>query len=151
MMNNEQKDHLLPSASLVQNGLLYAANYRAWDDGKMIYQTGALSDLKRFFRVIREDAILMLGSGMYDKNRKQYFLGDIFLGKEQKEMSVPMKEGLYQVCWEDYAFTAKSIDGKNSDCWLFYFETNIRARPLTEGDILGNIFQNAELLQTLPK
>lgn len=88
---------------------------------------------------------LSLFTGLCDKNGKEIYEGDIMIGREQKEFGKQLIEGMYKIQWEDAGFVAISIDGK-SDTWAFFFETNINSRPLTECEIIGNIFENPELL-----
>jgi hypothetical protein len=44
--------------------------FRAWQDNQMIYPTGALANIHRFFRVISVEAIKMQYTGLNDRTGK---------------------------------------------------------------------------------
>ena len=135
--------------------------FRAWDDNKMIYPTNALSNRNRFFRLIREDAILMQYTGLKDKNGKEIYEGDIVCANGNKTILVkdnsdarrfvsPIFEDKYKseigrfnfkVYWQNSfsCFSFKSIEESVSiNC-----EVNSR-----DYEIVGNIYENNELLKT---
>ena len=103
--------------------IMRTIQFRAFDDGKMIYPTGALSKLKRFINVIREDAIIMQFTGLHDKNGKEIYEGDIF------------KLGVVE--WIDGAFRFK-----NSSCYMV-----IDSHIAHNFEIIGNTSENPDLVK----
>ena len=105
--------------------------FRAFDDGKMIYPTGALSKLKRFIRIIREDAIIMQFTGLLDKNGKEIYEGDI------------NQYGYIIKYWEEKALFGEygTRNGIDYDILMSY--------PIDSKSqiIKGNIYENRELLE----
>jgi len=104
--------------------------FRAFDDGKLIYPTGALADIKRFFRVIRHDAVPMQFTGLTDKNGKEVYHKDILKGK-----------GFYWIIeWqnEEARFIVLPC-GRNTKNWLFMDEVD-------RMEVVGNVFETPELL-----
>ena len=105
--------------------------FRAFDDGKMIYPTGALSKLKRFIRIIREDAIIMQFTGLLDKNGKEIYEGDI------NQYGYVIKYCEEKALFGEYG-TRNGID---YDILMSY--------PIDSKSqiIKGNIYENRELLE----
>lgn len=104
--------------------------FRAFDDGKMVYQTNALISLERLFRVIRQDAIVMQWTGLHDKNGKDGYHKDI----------VKSGKNLYIIEWQDEeARFWLAPCGKNTESWKFM-------DMLNSYEIIGNIFENSNLL-----
>ena len=115
--------------------------FRAFDDGKMIYPTGALSKLKRFINVIREDAIIMQFTGLHDKNGKEIYEGDI------------LNVGENLVC--EIVYVDKNVEdyGDEIHC-AFHAKVYIHNKTIpldsylkNNCEIIGNIHENPELLQ----
>ena len=131
--------------------------FRAWDDGRMVRQTGALVILKRFFRVIREDSILMQFTGLHDKNGKEIYEGDIVNAV-----------GSYSVLVNDFSQARKYVSPSISDnyktvhgvfpfvvewnntmlCYDFKNEKAIINSFINgrQHEVIGNIHENPELL-----
>lgn len=96
--------------------------FRAFEDGKMIYQTGALASLKRFFRVIKEDDKLMQFTEHHDGEGREVYEGDI-------------------MTWSIYEGT------KHQSRWVV--EGMGKTWSSTGKDysrVIGNIYENPELL-----
>ena len=115
--------------------------FRAFDDGKMIYPTGALSKLKRFINVIREDAIIMQFTGLHDKNGKEIYEGDI------------LNVGENLVC--EIVYVDKNVEdyGDEIHC-AFHAKVYIHNKTIpldsylkNNCEIIGNIHENPELLE----
>lgn len=107
--------------------------FRAFVDGKMIYPTNALSNLNRFFRLVREDAVLMEYTGFEDKNGEgnNVYEGDLFKNYSRKEYGfVAMKKGQWVVIFVEYEYP------------LAEFLSNDKKRKVE-----GNIYENSELIE----
>lgn len=108
--------------------------FRAWDDGIMITS----GDLGDFFKFIRDDAIVMQFTGLLDKTGMPIYEGDV----------VKVPDGrIEQVIWSIKCEThAGHGDSSTNVCAGFNiggygrFESN-------EFEVLGNIYQNADLLK----
>jgi uncharacterized phage protein (TIGR01671 family) len=107
--------------------------FRAFDDGRMIYPTHALSDIRRFFRVIRSDAILMQFIGLKDKNGKDIYEKDFVKDSSGNVMLVGWNKMFASFC----------LDKKG---WAFshYFGEAVNPEDI---EIIGNIYENASLLK----
>lgn len=126
---------------------------RAWDGKEMIYDiASAFNDENpRLYPGIGHDGEvyvgihnehgdwqelpLMLFTGLYDKNGKEIWENDLYA----------LDEGLYQIVWNQFwaGFFRKVI--KPSD----YEPCGDSIQPLhdTSGEVIGNIFENSELLK----
>lgn len=112
--------------------------FRAFNNGKMIYQTGALASLKRFFRVIGEDVKPMQFTGLTDKNGKELYLDDIIRIKISGIAHEPNYKWISKVNWYEthamFGFTTKHG-------WLSFSHQHF-----VEFEIIGNIYETPELL-----
>ena len=99
--------------------------FRAFDDGKMIYQEGALVNLGRFFRVIREDAIIMQYTGVQDKYGNKIFDRDIVANSVAK-FYVTFENGVFGV-----RLLGETINSVSS----------IALRALKNIEVIGNIYE----------
>ena len=117
--------------------------FRAFDDGKMIYQTGALVKLKRFFSVIREDSIVMQFTGLYDKNGKEIYEGDIL----SYQSIIQNYED--DDCVNPRYYRTPQYETKTHNCIVKYIGnqfTIMDNSKWNELKIIGNIYENTELL-----
>lgn len=124
--------------------------FRAWDKiKKNMHEVQAIVYIeekvypiyqKMKYRYIPfDEAILMQSTGLFDKNSKEIFEGDIIEWWYSKGEFISQK-GKFEVVWENGAF----CPGKDSDETLFYF------LECCEDDwysVVGNIYENPELLE----
>lgn len=96
---------------------------------KWIYAEIQLSGLELFDYAVKEDTIGQF-TGLYDKNGKEIYEGDIVQWEE---------------CVADYTFVTQKSE-------VFYSENSASFEPLNEFsycnfEVIGNIYDNPELLE----
>jgi uncharacterized phage protein (TIGR01671 family) len=135
--------------------------FRAWDDGKMIYEKDiwhlSLEDndiyrLAKFFCNVRNDSIIMQFTGLIDKNGADIYEGDI----------VSFGNRLYEVAINFngyYLQRYKLWNGKFKPA--FAYSMCLITKPRKKGDrgenggvvesaeVIGNIYQNPELIEKI--
>lgn len=93
-----------------------------------------------------ENHIVQFFTGVIDKHRKKVFEGDVLKILEVTDKS--SIEYITPVIWEDCAFLVKS-GGKDYDTFLSAWSGNPNnTYPLFELEVVGNIFQNPDMLRT---
>jgi uncharacterized phage protein (TIGR01671 family) len=117
--------------------------FRAWYDGKMIYEKNILHlsnednlilRLAKFWSNVRNESIIMQFTGLHDKNDTEIYEGDIY--KES--------DGKIYVCeysQDDAAFLWVCID-EDETCTMNY---GIDSKDC---QIIGNIYENPDLVIT---
>jgi uncharacterized phage protein (TIGR01671 family) len=139
--------------------------YRAFDDGKMIYQhqiniTNNFDQLSHFFKTIREDAIVMEFTGLNDKNNKEIYEGDIvekkWLDQEKNGYIEYFIKGVIE--YHKNCFIIKGLtygsyvnDEFKDPFWHEHYKSKSKKndRIYTEFEqfeVIGNIYENKELL-----
>jgi uncharacterized phage protein (TIGR01671 family) len=123
--------------------------FRALDDGKMIYPTGALVKLERFFRVIRQDAKLMQYTGAKDIKGKEIYEGDIVrlhtMDSWDIENDKPILKPTGQVSFIEFI---------NNGFWVNKESFGWEGEGLWDWEkleVIGNIFENPELINLAAK
>lgn len=125
---------------------------RAFDDGKMIYQSGALNNFQRFIRILNENAILMSAIGMKDKTGTEIYEGDIIelINDKGKTIHVTVEYGIVRRSILSY----NKIVVIEVDIPSFYFKTTdgLKTFPIVDNyegkhdselfKIIGNIYEN---------
>lgn len=135
--------------------------FRAWDDGKMIYEKdiwhlsledNAVYRLAKFFCNVRNDCKIMQFTGLTDIKGTEIYEGDI----------VSCRNRLYEVAINFNGFYLqryKLWNGKFKPA--FQYAMSLITKPRKEGDrgenggvvdsaeVIGNIYQNPELLEKI--
>ena len=88
-----------------------------------------------------EDSKLMQYAGLLDKNDKEIFEGDIIKYYDSHEMWLTG-----QVIYADSAF---AVTTDENSIYLLNFVINEGTYPIEELEIIGNIYENSELLKEL--
>ena len=86
--------------------------------------------------VYNDDYILMQFTGLIDKNGKEVYEGDIVIHDSEK---IVVSYGIQSV---------DAFEGAGFNLWSFYGEKLGGFRLQSEIEIIGNIFENPELLKT---
>jgi uncharacterized phage protein (TIGR01671 family) len=116
--------------------------FRAWQDGEMVYPTGALSNIHRFFRVIRENAIKMQYTGLKDKLGEEIYEGDIVKDEYGR---------IWQIVWEEYraGFYYQLIENpkKKFDGRIGSITTSCQKYLMEKVEVIGNVYLTPQLLK----
>ena len=116
--------------------------FRAFDDGKMIYENDILHlnkednlifRLAKFWSNIRSDSYVMQFTGLTDKNAKEIYEGDILKTGTDKPMVVG-----WSVKFASFVL--------NRDGWAFSHWFGESCSP-EDCEVIGNIHENKELLK----
>jgi uncharacterized phage protein (TIGR01671 family) len=139
-----------------------APKFRAWDKAeKMMYLVASidfvLEKIELWKGTIRSkygiassiqdstDVELMQSTGLKDKNGVEVFEGDVLNIVEVTNQG--LKEYLTDVKWEDCSFVVKS-GGDGYDTFLAAWTGDPNTTyPLFEMQVVGNIYENPELLE----
>jgi len=118
--------------------------FRAFDDGKMIYEKNiehltkednTILRLARFWSSVRNDSIIMQYTGLNDKNGTEIYDGDILTTETGKPMIVKWNERFASWCLY-------------RDDWMFAHWFGESCQP-EECVVIGNRYENPELLQDI--
>jgi uncharacterized phage protein (TIGR01671 family) len=135
--------------------------FRAWDKytSKMLEQLGGISGSNSYisfldfyydnsedrnFGSVINDLILMQFTGLLDKNGKEIFEGDL-LQYDGYNFKLINKEKIYQIKYDDNLAQYYSCNLENS------FDTFLVVRAWKESKIIGNIYENPELVEKINK
>jgi hypothetical protein len=113
--------------------------FRAWDKScnKMRGENGIKDCFSlRSDGVYNDDYILMQFTGLKDKNGKEVYEADIVIHDGEK---IVVNYGIQSV---------DAFEGAGFNLWSFYGEKLGGFRLQSEIEIIGNVFENPELLKT---
>jgi uncharacterized phage protein (TIGR01671 family) len=113
--------------------------FRAWDKScdKMRGENGIKDCFSlRSDGVYNDDYILMQFTGLKDKNGKEVYEADIVIHDGEK---IVVKYGIQSV---------DAFEGAGFNLWSFYGQKLGGFRLQSEIEIIGNIYENPELLKT---
>ena len=129
--------------------------FRAWDDGKMVYEKDiqhlSLIDepvlrLAKFWCNVRNDSKVMQYIGLKDKNGKEIYEGDILCSDEYKTWAwrgvVKFSHGVFGVEWLANVKSQSMVGSWGQNHNLRKLDDDILERQI----IIGNIYENPNLL-----
>ena len=141
--NELSNQHSQDKANESQDKQMRVIKFRAWDNGQMlISRPDTYFGLSSFFGILREDAIIMQSTGLLDKNGREIYDGDV------------VKSIRYSESYDGDIIIEREWELKGS----VYFSSGTwrvmnTAIPLYEWnkktiEIIGNIYENPELIKT---
>lgn len=114
-----------------------------WEkDEVFLSQNGFQFHTRRLMPVKSDNHTVVFYIGPHDKNGKEIYEGDIVSG--EKGFFVDNVRGVVKYCGMAFCFVGKTESGKE---WI-YTVTNESTKQLPEIEVIGNIFENPELLTT---
>lgn len=114
--------------------------FRAWDkkNNEMIDWLELVSKVMFFNYIDNEDYPLMQDTSLKDKNGVAIYEGDIIKVNSETAESIGEPE-IVSVVWEEES--AAFFTSNHRYLWL------VVGKSYTEGEVIGNIWENPELLQ----
>ncbi len=114
--------------------------FRAWDTVNKIWcYSFDMSFIGDGDCLFRENLIPVQYTGLHDKNGKEIYEGDIVSWLHRSEMGEGDNQDSMTVKWEE-----------GEDDWGRYRMEGFRI-PYVECEVIGNIYENPELLNVTPK
>ncbi|RND72971.1 YopX protein [Lacticaseibacillus paracasei] len=118
------------------NHKMYPVSNIEWDIDGHIWVTA--DDGKNGTELIDEEAHLMQYTGLHDKNGREIYEGDIIVTHPKSRYEAP-KSGVVQFGGSCPSFGYKTEDGEEYDIWS--------SNAYRTYEVIGNIFENPELLE----
>ncbi len=133
--------------------------FRAFDDGAMLYSHDDTIDndyeqTSRFFNIIRPDAIVMQFTGLLDRQGREIYEGDVlqlekrFFYNDETEQSEKHKDIVFVKAESMLNVKCYYCDGGNKwdNGWSYSEWSDDWHDDLSEVEVIGNIYENPELL-----
>ncbi len=150
---------------MIPNYQIANLKYRAFQDDEMLYQKeSGIYAAKKFLDKLYEDCILMQSKGLQDKNKVEFFDGDIVKGffREQNRGKEKVEEIIgvvknHKISWRipnisDSCFCGISCIPWRDRCEFYWQQRGSYVTPdigycIEDIEIIGNECQNPELLK----